>query len=175
MKSIRRAVEKLAHVLALVGFSGLLVLSIMVAMDIILRAAIDFPLKGVNDVAAIVMAVVITACIPKSLLMKQHLSIEVLGQSLGARMRAALETFASFAVLVFFVLMVWQFIPYTISIVKSGQTTWVLKLPVGPGWWVATGFLVVAVLAQAAILMTDLAFLFGKDVERTQASDGEVL
>ena len=173
MKRFRQLVEHVAHYLALIGFSGLLILAIMVVADIVLRALFDFPLKGVNDVAAIVMAVVVSACIPKSLLLKQNISIEVLGQSLGHRARHALESFAALAVMVFFILMVWQFIPYAQSVTASGQTTWVLKLPVGPWWWLATAFFGVAVLAQLAVFFTDVSLMLSDKPGSAAADEQE--
>ena len=110
----------------------------------------------------ILMAVVVAACIPNALLRKQNISIEVLGDLLGGRAQLMLNAFASLAVLLFFGLLTWKFIPYAASVTASQQTTWVLKLPVGPWWWVATGCLAVAVLAQLAVLITDLGYLFGK-------------
>lgn len=161
MQILFRTTEKLAHWLALVGFTGLLVLAIMVVADIVLRAVIDFPLKGVNDVAAVVMAVVVAACIPNALLQKQNINIEVLGNALGGRARATIEALASLAVLAFFTALAWKFIPYAASITASGEETWVLKLPVGPWWWVATAFFWVAVLVQAMVALTDVLRIFG--------------
>lgn len=151
--------ERLAGALALAGLAGLLLLSIMVTADIILRAVADYPLQGVNDIYAMVMAVVIAACIPNSLLAKQNISIEVIGTALGGRMRSALEAFASAAVLLFFVLLAWKFFPYSASISASHEKTWVLQWPVGPWWWVATALFCVSVLAQFMVLLSDLAKL----------------
>lgn len=155
-----RWTERLARTLALIGLAGLLVLSIMVVADIVLRAVAGYPLQGVNDVYAVVMAVVIAASIPNALLTKQNISIEVLGAALGGRIGAALESFASAAVLVFFGLLTWKFIPYAASITASGEQTWVLKWPVGPWWWAATVLFFIAVLAQAMVLATDISRMF---------------
>jgi TRAP-type C4-dicarboxylate transport system permease small subunit len=156
LNSFYKLTERVAHYLALVGLAGLLLLSIMIVADITLRALADYPLQGVNDVYAVVMAVVIAACIPNSLLAKQNITVEVLGETLGGRARLALDCFASAATLLFFSLMVWQFIPYAASITESGEKTWVLKLPVGPWWWVATALLCVAVLAQLMVFLSDI-------------------
>lgn len=155
--------EKVAHILALLGFSGLLILSIMVVLDIILRNLFDFPLKGVNDISAVVMAVVISACIPQSLLIKQSISVEVLGQAIGGRLNLFLNAFASLAVFVFFALLVTQIFPYAASLTSSGEKTWVLHWPVGPWWYVAACCFFVSALAQALVLIDDLiAFGLGR-------------
>lgn len=163
MKLLFQLPEKLAYLLALVGFAGLLILAVMVVADIVLRAVADYPLQGVNDVAAVVMAVVVSACIPNSLLARQNISIEVLGQVIGGRMRYLIDLFASLVVLLFFVLMAWQFIHYSASISASGEQTWVLKWPVGPWWWAATACFFVSVLAQMLVVSQDAARLLGLD------------
>lgn len=154
--------ERVAHLLALLGFSGLLILSIMVVLDILLRSLFDFPLKGVNDVSAVVMAVVIAACIPQSLLIKQSISVTVLGQVIGGRFELLLNAFASLAVLVFFTLLVSQFYPYAASLTSSGEKTWVLQWPTGPWWYVASACFTVSAVVQALVLIDDLvAFVRG--------------
>lgn len=159
--TLGRLTGRLTHILALAGFAGLLILAMMVALDILLRFFFDYPLQGVNDVSAVVMAVVIAACIPKCLMLKQNISIEVLGSMSPRPVQLLLNLFASAAVLVFFVLMVWQFIPYSAAITASGEKTWVLGWPVGPWWWVSTAFLSVAVLAQALVTLNDFRALLG--------------
>ena len=161
MKLLLQLPERLAHVLALLGFAGLLILAVMVVADITLRAVVDYPLQGVNDVAAVVMAVVISACIPNALLLRQNISIEVLGQVLGGRYRSAFDLFASLAVLMFFTLVTWQFVHYAASVSASGEQTWVLKWPVGPWWWAATGCFGASVLTQVLVVVQDAAKLFG--------------
>lgn len=159
LDTLYRQTERLAGVLALVGLAGLLLLSMMVVADIILRAVLDYPLQGVNDIYAMVMAVVIAACIPNSLLAKQNISIEVIGTAFGGRVRSALESFASAAVLLFFVLLAWKFFPYSTSVTESHEKTWVLQWPIGPWWWVATGLFCISALAQFMVLLSDLSRL----------------
>jgi TRAP-type C4-dicarboxylate transport system permease small subunit len=154
--TFHKITERIAHMLALLGFSGLLILSIMVVADIVLRSLFDYPLKGVNDVSAVVMAVVIAACIPQSLLIKQSISVNVLGQVIGGRFELMLNAFASFAVLVFFTLLVTQFFPYAASLTSSGEKTWVLRWPVGPWWYVASACFTVSAVVQTLVLIDDV-------------------
>ena len=119
LATLHRSTERVAHALALVGLAGLLVLSLLVVADISLRALVDYPLQGVNDVYAVLMAVVIAACMPNALLTKQNIAIEVLGETLGGRLRIGLDCFASAATLLFFVLLTWRFVPYAESITAS--------------------------------------------------------
>lgn len=153
--SWRRTVQ-FTRLLALVGFFGLLVLAVMTALDITLRWLFDAPLHGVNDVSALVMAVVIAACLPANLAERQNITIEFLGNALGPRAKAALDAFGGLATLLFVALVAWRFTIYAREIGASGQTTAVLGLRAAPWWWLATALLLLSVPVQAMVVLTDL-------------------
>ncbi len=82
---------------------------------------------------------------------------------LGGRFNLFLNVVSSFAVLVFFSLLAWQFIPYSESMVSSGERTWVLKWPVGPWWYAATACFIVSASVQLMVLIDDVAaFILGR-------------
>lgn len=72
-----------SRAMALIGFFGLLVLALMTTLDIGSRWLFGAPIHGVNDVSAIVMAVVIAACMPANLAARQNITVEFLGNMLG--------------------------------------------------------------------------------------------
>lgn len=159
MKKLGKRVADAARALALVGFFGLLVLASMITLDVLLRWLFNAPLQGVNDVSAVVMAVVIAACIPANLAMKQNIKVEVLGAIGGPRLHRVLDVFASVLTLIFIVLMAWQFIPFANGLRETGERTWVLAWPVWP-WWTATAvMMVLAVIVQAIVLILDVVEL----------------
>ncbi|QEW19537.1 TRAP-type C4-dicarboxylate transport system, small permease component [Marinibacterium anthonyi] len=145
-----------ARALALVGFGGLLVLAVMTTADVLMRWLFNAPLQGVNDVSAVVMAVVIAACIPANLAFKQNIKVEAVGLLGGDRLHGLLEVIASLATLVFILLMAWQFVPYVISLHETGDRTWVLGWQVWPWWAVASVMLCFAVLVQVMTLCVDV-------------------
>ena len=149
-----------SRLMALIGFFGLLILALMTTCGILSRWLLNQPIDGVNDVSAIVMAVVIAACLPANLAERQNITVEFLGIAIGRRGKAILDVFGSLVTLVFVALVAWRFIPYTIEITRAHQTTWVLKLPVAPAWWVATLLLMLSVPVQLMILMSDVARAF---------------
>ena len=151
---------KVSRTIALIGFFGLLVLAVMTTLDIGSRWLFGAPIHGVNDVSAIVMAVVIAACVPANLAARQNITVEFLGNALGARGKAFLDGFGGLFTLAFIGLMAWQFIPYAIEVTNSGQTTWVLKLPIAPGWWIATVLLLASVPVQLTVIVFDFSRAF---------------
>lgn len=148
---------KVSRAMALIGFLGLLILALMTSVDITSRWLFGAPLHGVNDVSALVMAIVIAACVPANLAARQNITVEFLGNMLGRRGKAFLDGFGGLFTLAFVALMAWQFIPYSMEVTQSDQTTWVLKLPIAPGWWIATALLLISVPVQLVIVWFDFA------------------
>ncbi|WP_298493305.1 TRAP transporter small permease [uncultured Maritimibacter sp.] len=149
-----------ARWLALVGFAGLLALAIMMTADALLRTFFSAPLHGVNDVSAVVMAVVIASCIPANLADRKNITVEVLGTMLGMRVNKLLTLFASLVVFAVILLMAVQFIPFVEGMYTSGRRTWVLAWPIWPWWSVATVFLYYAAIIQASNVIKDIGALF---------------
>lgn len=150
-----------SRLMALVGFLGLVGLALMTAVDILLRWLANAPIHGVNDVSAVVMVVVIAACLPANLAERQNITITFLGDAAGPRVKAALAAFGSLATLLFVALMAWRFVVYAHEVATSRQTTWVLALPIAPWWWAAAAFIVLSVPVQCVVVVADLMAAFG--------------
>lgn len=161
----------LARALALVGFTGLLVLALMTTLDVLLRWLFKAPLQGVNDVSSVVMAVVIAACIPANLAMKQNIRVEVFGALGGRLVHKLLETLSSALTLFFILLIAWQFVPYAASLKANGDRTWVLGWPVWPWWSVAAVMMWLAAFVQAMVFAIDAAALFRRSDELPSHDD----
>lgn len=159
MNGLERQVRSGARGLALIGLAGLLVLAIMTTLDVLLRWLFAAPLHGVNDVSAVVMAVVVAACIPANLAFKQNITVNVLGAFLGVRAERCFEVLASLLTLIFVGLMAWQFVPYAAGLKETGEQTWVLAWPVWPWWACAAALLCLATLVQLMVLVEDVRAL----------------
>ena len=156
MNSLEYRLRGAARVLALVALAGLMVLAGMTTLDVLMRWLFSAPLHGVNDVSSVVMALVISACLPANLAFKQNITVTLLGSACGGKVTGYLELFASILTLIFACLMAWAFVPYAISTWESGAQTWVLRLPVWPWWMMAAGFVIMASIAQAIVLLSDV-------------------
>lgn len=159
-----------ARVIALVALAGLLMLALMTTLDVVMRWLFAAPLQGVNDVSSVVMAVVIAACLPANLAFKQNITVTLLGGACGPKANAGFNVFASFFTLIFVGLMAWAFVPYAISTWQSGAQTWVLRLPVWPFWSLAAGFVILAAIAQAFVLLSDI-IAFGTGTARSSEAE----
>ena len=160
MKSAEARLRAASQTLALIGFAGLLGLAVMTSLDVLLRWLAGTPIQGVNDVSAVVMAVVISACIPANLAMKQNISVEVFGSLAGGgRAESALTAFASLVTLIFIILVAWQFVPYAANLPTNGDRTWVLAWQVWPWWTAASVMMILAAVVQLVVFLADFAAL----------------
>lgn len=170
LEQLDRRVKSASRVIALIGLFGLLALAAMTTLDILLRWLFSAPLHGVNDVSSVVMAVVIAACIPANLAMKQNIAVEVLGNFGGVRFRRLLDVVASVCTLVFIVLMAWRFLPYAEGLRQTGDRTWVLAWPIWPWWMASTLLIMLAALVQVVVTAVDvIALVRGTPIEPQDA------
>ena len=163
MPSWTRRLENLSkrwtRVLALVGLLGLLAQSIVTVVDILLRALFSAPLHGLSDIYELVVIFMVAASFPASLAGRHQITIRFLGKALPWRAREALELFGHVLALLVFAAMGWQLILHTISLFETGQTTWLLGIPMGPSWAVATALIVVCTPVQAVVVLIQLVRL----------------
>lgn len=170
MEKLDRRVKGVSRAIALIGLFGLLALACMTTLDILLRWLFRAPIHGVNDVSSVVMAVVIAACIPANLAMKQNISVEVLGTFGGVRFRRFLDVVASVCTLAFVVLMAWRFLPYAEGLRATGDRTWVLGWPIWPWWLTSAALIMLAALVQVLVTTVDvIALVRGTPDERPDA------
>lgn len=173
MHRIQRWCVAAARIFALVGFCGLFALATMTGADVLLRWLFNSPIAGVNDVSAIVMAVVIAACIPANLSLKQNLRVEILGSFLPARAARLLEALASSLTLIFVVIIAWQMLLYADSLRVSGERTWVLALPIWPWWAFSSVMFVFGAVAQLVVTFADVLALFGPQIATEQVGNDD--
>ena len=142
--------------IAVVGFVGLLVVSLLTMLDVLLRWIANAPIKGLNDINGLAIAIVIASCLPLVVAQRQNISIRFLGEVAGAGASRWLDAFGSGALLAFVALIGWQLVVYTSGLAESGRTTWHLRIPVTPYWSFATGVVLLCIPAQAIAFVADV-------------------
>ena len=142
--------------LAIVGFVGLLVVSVMTMLDVLLRWIANAPIKGLNDINGLAVAIVIASCLPLVVAQRQNIAIRFLGEAAGAGAARWLDALGSGALLAFVALIGWQLAVHTFGLAESGRTTWHLRIPVTPTWSVATGMVLLCIPAQAIAFVADV-------------------
>lgn len=149
------------RVLALLGLLGLLVQAGMTILDILLRAIFSAPIQGLSDLYELVVIFMVAASFPASLAGRNHITIRLLGKAISWRGREALEFFGHVLTLLVFVALAWQLVLHTRVLFGTGQTTWLLGLPMGPSWAVATALIILCTPVQAGVVAIQFMRLSG--------------
>jgi TRAP-type C4-dicarboxylate transport system permease small subunit len=129
----------------------------MTLADGLLRWLANRPVEGVRDLGAVIVAVAVCCCIPVGLMERANISIRVARDLLGERASRVLDAFAALAALAVIGAMAWQFTVFAGKIARVGETTWILKIPTAPFWYVVAGILWLAVAVQLIVLILDIA------------------
>ncbi len=149
--------DLVARLCALFGMLALVAFVLMTMIDVLMRWLFNSPINGVADTGPLIVAIVAVAFFPLSLAGRHHVSIGFLGGLLGPRAKAWLEAFASLVTGVFFVLLAWQIVRYTIELRQLGQTTWVVQIPIAPWWVLVSFFMVVCVAVQVSVVIAEFS------------------
>jgi len=153
--------NSVAQLCAFFGMLALVAFVLMTIADVLMRWLFNSPINGVADAGPLIVAIVAAAFFPLSLAGRHHVSIGFLGSFLGTRATIWLEAFAALVTWVFFILLAWQIVRYTVELRQLGQTTWVVQIPIAPWWVVVSAFLVVCVAVQLGVVLT--AFFRAKE------------
>jgi len=143
--------------LSVAGLLLLMALAAMTLADGLLRWLANRPIEGVRDLGAVIVAVAVCCCIPVGLMERANISIRVARDLFGERASRVLDAFAALAALAVIGAMAWQFTVFAGKIARVGETTWILKIPTAPFWYVVAGILWLAVAVQLIVLILDIA------------------
>jgi TRAP-type C4-dicarboxylate transport system permease small subunit len=142
--------------LSVAGLLLLMALAAMTLADGLLRWLANRPIEGVRDLGAVIVAVAVCCCIPVGLMERANISIRVAKDLLGERASRVLDAFAALAALAVIGAMAWEFTVYAGKIARVGETTWILKIPTAPFWYLVAGILWLAVAVQLIVLVLEI-------------------
>ncbi len=140
---------------ALCGLSSLLLLALFIIVDIVMRWLLNTPYEGVGDISRVLLPIIVSSCFPIGLLQHRHITIRLLGRTLGPHCEACFNFFGGIALLLFLSLVAWQFTLYTVELQAVGEYTWVIQLPMAPWWWVTTCVMASCVPLQALLVVSN--------------------
>ena len=150
---MRGMLDALTRRVAVLGFMGLVAMALLTLTDVVLRWTYLPRIPGFGDYGEVVFAVVIATCFPAGLLQGHNITIRFLGRAVGRKGAAWLELIGALATLLFFTLLVWQFVNYTIDLAANTRTTRTLELPLAPWWWITTAVMSLTVPVQGLIVV----------------------
>ena len=137
---------------AFVGLIGLLIITGFILVDIVLRALFDSPIDGLEDIAKFTFGVGVAACFPAGLIQGHNVAIRFLGKAVGRKGSTWLEAFGALCTMVFFFLIAWRFVVYTIDEIVHHRYTPTLHIATGPFWSLIAVIVCLTVPVQLVVL-----------------------
>ena len=148
--------KRWTRVIALIGLLGLLAQALATILDIALRGLFSTPIHGLSDLYELVVIFMVVASFPASLAGNHHITVRIAGKVLPWRMRELLELLGHSLLLAVFLILGWQLILHTQQMFATGQTTWLLGIPMGPSWAIATLMILLCTPIQAGVVAIQL-------------------
>lgn len=161
-----------AELTAGLGLVGLVVLSVATLADALMRTLFESPIFGLSDLAELVTPPIVASCLPAAIAARRNIAVRFLGGALPARGGQAVELFGQGAALLIFAGIAWQTGLYTADIVRNGQHTWLLSIPMGPTWILTEAILIACLPVQTLIVIETWSHVRdGAPLAETQSDD----
>ena len=170
--------SKLSKMVALTGLTGIVVLAVVSIADIIGREIFSVPVKGFSDILDLCVIFSAAACFPASMLARQHVSVTFVGAALPQPVGRILDILGHVIALGVMCLITWQITEHAISLMSTGEVTWLLGLAVWPVWTLVSVIFWIAAMAQFVVVLVLAGMMFGRvtppgfEVEHTAVESG---
>ena len=103
----------------------------LTVFDVILRF-FRYPIPGVYDVVGLLGAVIISFSLAYTSIEKGHIAVELVIQKLPERSQAIVDVIAHFFSILFFLTAAWQCTNYGMDLMKSGEVSMTIRVPIYP-------------------------------------------
>jgi len=150
---LKLALDKLVEAMAIIGFTGLVVIAFMTLVDVLFRYLGLPRFVGLNDIEEVGFAIVIASCFPAGLRAGNAVTVRVLGKLLGPKWHTRLDCFGGLLTLLFFCVVAWQFLVFTSYYFQLSRTTSTLELSVWPVWSLVCLIMITCVVVQLRIFI----------------------
>ncbi len=151
-RAASRRLNPWAHWIAVIGFLGLLVASVITLADVAMRFLFSQPIEGWDDLTELVFAIAIVAAFPAGLLQGHNITIRFLGAGLGDRPTYWLELLGAVLTFLFIAGIAWQFVVLVVEYRAINDTTMTAEILTWPWWAVAMLIILFCVPIQAVVL-----------------------
>lgn len=129
----------------------LLVISMAITVDVLMRWLFSSPVHGLEDVVALIITIAIAACFPAAMALRANITVRMLGKVLGPRASCWLELFGQTVALAFIVLVSWQLAVHVADV--AGRVTSVIAVPIQWSWQVAFLLCAMAAVVQTVVVL----------------------
>lgn len=164
---LRRAVQRMALVVLLLGGVGMLASMFLGTADVVGTQFLGHPLPGALELTESTMVLIVFGALAYAQIRRTHIRVEFVYEHVGPRVRAGMDVLADLAALAFFGLLLWQaFLEAKFSWEIGEATVGLVRFPLYP----ARTILAVGV----ALLLVQLVLDLVTDARRAAGLDPDL-
>jgi TRAP-type C4-dicarboxylate transport system permease small subunit len=123
--------EPIIRLLNRVGGLALVVMTLLICADVIGRM-LKHPVPGTYDLVGLLNGVLVAFAMAYTYGIKGHVAVELLTQWLPPRVQGVLGAIVSLMGLFFFVILIWQLAVYGAGVLRSGEVSMTVGIPIFP-------------------------------------------
>ncbi len=150
-----RVAKQASNFLAFCGVSLLLIYAGLSVADIAVRNVAGKPIHGLEDIATLLIPVIVTSFLPYVMTERANIRATLVGARLGPPVAARLDLFGDFVLLAFLTIATIEFAIYAVD--SRTQTTLILRAPIAPSLFTALFLLSLAVCAQFLVMVAGIS------------------
>jgi TRAP-type C4-dicarboxylate transport system permease small subunit len=114
-----------------VGGVALVAMTLLICADVVGRM-LKHPVVGTYDLVGLLNGMVVAFAMAYTYAIKGHVAVELLTLRLPPRVQAVLGAFVSLMSLFFFAILIWQLVVYGTGVLRSGETSMTVGIPLFP-------------------------------------------
>lgn len=157
MQKFSAIVERLALAVLLVGGAGVLTAMFLGAGDVVGTQFLGWPIPGVLEITESTMTLIVFGALAYAQIRRNHIRVELVYSHMGPRVRAAMDTIADIAAIVFFGFLLSEAITEGLMSWRIRETAdGLLQFPLYPARWVLISGTVLLLLQLALHLIQDM-------------------
>jgi len=147
--SLKRVVEPTVTWVAALGAVTLGVMVVMLIVSVIMRKALNAPMKGIFEMTEFGMVLITFLCMSAQYFKPDAMVMETFVEMLPKRLQAMINSFIFLLDAAILGILSWQLFVYGLRVQKMGQVSKILEIPVPP----------FAYLGAACMLLLTLVFM----------------
>ncbi|MGE3936282.1 MAG: TRAP transporter large permease subunit [Rhodospirillaceae bacterium] len=152
LNDVERRCVALSRRIGILAIGGMLTLAILTAVDIALRYFLSAPIRGLDEATSLLMAVIVVATFPVGVMERNHITIDLLQDSLGPRQVKLGQLIGALMILAFLALLAWRLGIHAHRVGLRADATMIVGIPKAPFWWAAAAIIGLCAPMQAVVV-----------------------
>jgi len=129
---VENVIGQICRVFSSIGMVFLILLMLIITADIVLRATLNQPIRGADEIAQLMMLIVVFLAVAFTQYKKAHIAVDLLHSRFPQKARAIVDSFTCLLSLGICGLIAWQSLAYVNRLADLNKVSDILMIPLAP-------------------------------------------